>query len=439
MTPDIIIVGGGIQGAFAANRSIDLGMRPLLIDGNPDPRQPYSVWGTGTTIAGGNGRHATRREMTCWATPSRYGFLEIPISQGGMSARPAGEYTNAEREAINAFNNTAVNPDSYWATWNVASLMNEVGLKRWRQLIREVPEFFEGLFQEPVVAFCKGSTLFEKEVDEEQKARSAIEVLDDVQVADRYPSLIQAVRSDQISGGIIQHDSFAVNVISLLGRMLDRVELLRGRVMHNTRVTEVVRENDKVSGIKTDNGIFLEAPYIAAFPGRDGQALVEGTPLKDRMMGVAGAWIAIPRLPIPYPFKVLLTEQPAFVNVTYEGDKSWISGGFGWLGQQEARQDNPELTELMNILKRFMRRVLPEDFQGFVDHPLDARLCVRPSSLSNLTRYHHESTRGGGRYVVAQGDSGGGFVRAPEVVGNVIEYLQGYDHIIVDHTPPAPA
>ena len=339
----VAIVGAGISSLMTALKLQEDGFAISVYTKGPDPRLDQDAEQYGSTGNGRMGRFITGFEGEPYLSdtpmyPNMQWAFQHPISEGGWLAKPIEEYSAEDQAWLQKRYEAALDQEK------VRKLFEDYYVKHNRESIKIWQELYESqnfLFKncdptDPysgVLRLYDNQKLFASTLEVHSKYGFLKEKLSTEEVAKRFPVYETACRDGLVAGGLIA-EGFSFNVLQFCQNVISYLEA-QGTVFHwNTEITKIEIENEIVQRLRTNKGSLIEANHYSVNPGAYDPALLENTPAKGKIGGVAGRWLMMPR-PEGYdvPTKIHGNKRAGFsgyrqqLNTVYFG---WQKNDRGW-------------------------------------------------------------------------------------------------------------
>ncbi len=384
------VIGAGIIGLMSAYYLNESGFEVSVFDAGPDPLINYDRNKAGTTFSGGDARHVSATETSPHASPAMAGKIYLGVEQGGWLAKDPSKLTDPERAWMAEFDQLTQDPRTFNRNTKTVTRINNYGKDLWRDLRRKYPQLFNGVgFQEPLTVLFLDRDTFESEIAVETRANPS------------YPvQIFNTGGSELIAGGLIL-DGFAVNSISLCRNMIRSLQNQGVDFSWNKPVTSL-------EDIPPVNHYLIST-------GARPQNFSLRTPSHQKIMGVAGVWIKIPNPGLEGPIKIAAPYPTGYINGTLENQDLVLSGGYGFIGQDELDRQSPQIQYLLEDLSRNVSTLFPESYaRALKEGTLDPRACVRPMRANGLWVLNTVK-KSGQTVIFAGGNNAGGFTQAPVI------------------------
>lgn len=432
-----MLVGAGIVNLVTAWALVENGARVEVVDAGPDPRSHPSWLELGATHGGANARMVSAAEGTCFNLEVVGAeVLRRTAAEGGWLLVPPEQLEGVERRWVERFETLPG-----WRTRLHAEdvhRFNLAGAEGWRALRRRAPELFRGVGLVPGVLYLASDAGALDRAETLQRRLGALQRrLGPTEVARAWPSLVPAVASGELAGGL-EIEGFSLALHRLVDRLLEALAA-RGVSLHWGRMARLVRDaSGRLCRVEV-GGESSRADHVVVSPGAHGEALLEGSRCQGRVQGVLGLWLELPELR-PGLGRPLKIHREGHVGETSnvlpvssaDGRRQWLLGaGYGYLGRRPVDPSNPQLPHLYAALEETARRFLPRAWaRALAEGTLhgERRACLRPFTDNGLGLFEVEATRDGGLLILTTGHNTGGFTQAPAVAEAVVSTLSGEQH-----------
>jgi glycine/D-amino acid oxidase-like deaminating enzyme len=421
----VLVIGAGIIGLVSAYHLRAAGFQVSILDAGPDPTSlPRPTERLGATFRGGNARHISVTETAPHASSARTGLITLPTAVAGWFAKSSPIISHSEHAWMADFEALTTNMDLHARYTRAVVEINALGKSGWQTLLHDRPDLFANAgLESPLTILYPTLPAMEAEVPFDRQFDPACAVVSASELCARYPGLTPAFTAGHLVGGLVI-DGYALNAITfctnLIEDLKDRVAFTWGR-----RATGISRDKDGgILGIIADEGELLLADHYVIASGALDRHLLHNMPLAGRIMGVAGCWITIPRHSLPGALKIYAPDPTSYINITADNDRLLISGGYGFIGDEDIDPESPGILALFDRLEAIISRVFPEQYtMARQANLLDRRVCVRPMTATGLPIFEILPCIGGGSLIITGGNSAGGFTQAPVVASAVLHAL----------------
>lgn len=416
-TERINVVGAGIVGLLSAYYLNKVGFEVSVFDTGPNPlsNNDYDKDRTGATFSGGNARHVSATETSPHASPSMKGQIYISGDEGGWLAKDPNRLNLAEKAWMNEFELVTQRPELFSQFTQTVVRINNLGKDLWRKLMSEDPELFINVqVQQPLTIFFLDEPTFKSETVVETGANPLYppKPLTKEEIIQEYPVMKDAISKEIIAGGLIL-DGFALNAISFCTNVIRRLQSNGVNFFWDTEVTSL-QDLDP-------------SDYYLISTGARKQDFLKNTPSHQKIMGVAGVWVRIPNSGLTGAFKIACPYPTGYINGTLKGEDLILSGGYGFIGEDNLDRQSPGIQILFDDMKRNVQRVFPESFdKALKDGALDERACVRPVKPSGLGVFEVMDN-----VIFAGSNSAGGFTQSLVIAAAVLDTINGKDNFLI--------
>ena len=468
------VVGGGISAIMTALRMQHAGYQVVLITDQPDPRngnqvnlrenfdkESQALTEKGATMGGGPTRMVTGTEADIYNGDSpMYDMTtcyDRTVCEGGWLDRPLDKYPAHVQKWVAERNLFDDEPEFVDAARDWYHHANIHGMEGWYKMFDRFPELM-GDADNPddpdgykYIYFARGIDRTYDTGDQRNAAvrnytslrffdRPVLDRVEDTETDESEQSFKAAyphLKSDHVAGAITMEgcvfdvQRFVMNALDYMQNHPDN-PVKKEDLRFSTALTEIVKQRNtgKVRKLVLQKGgeEIEEIPdpqYVSLHLGAyDRHKVLNNTPAKDKIMGVAGFWAWIPRpegmdRPMKIHFNASKINGKDFplidLNLIPHGDKIMVGFGYNLLGDdptnisEESRQRTLEggLLALKAVLKE-------EDFDPEKDfHVIPGRHCTRSITRDGLPLIETMETTGNGRLTIYGGDMTGTTSIAP--------------------------
>ncbi|GEA87336.1 FAD-dependent oxidoreductase [Cellulomonas cellasea] len=445
----VVLVGTGAVNLVTGIRLSRLGVPLLMVDAGPDPRLP-GPRSQACTMGGCDGRIVSLNE-------SRHHFLkptqdmgctqfDRTIADGGWLGVPPQRLRDSDREWIAKFRD--VSPLDYRRLNDHLIGCNRHGLARWRQLISELPDLFEGITVERLLRVYLNPAAHAAGVEGERAIGAFISELSADEIDAELGAMAEYGSRSYL--GAIRVQGFGINVHGFVCRSLSRLEQSGTRFIWNTEVAEVaMTPGGEFSGLVTGDGSRISGTHVVISPGVPRPNTLLGMPSRELLAGVAGGWLTLPndgrRLETPIKLTrdgFAADESSAGANIipgrAPDGSPViHISSGHAYVGADLELLEPEWQADLARVLHDTARQLFPGQYatgreRGLVVPGRLSRVCVRPWTPSCAGVFDDQAEGPGGRLLVTGGHNTGGFAQAPAVADAVSEWIDGSETSVRD-------
>jgi glycine/D-amino acid oxidase-like deaminating enzyme len=396
------IVGGGLTGIMTALELQRRGYREIeVVDASPEDLE----WSRSGATYTQRCRHLSATETVPHSSPARRDVLRLPPAEGGWRLRPPQALSDQERTWTASFERMARRPALHRLCSDLVLELNQLSLRAWDRLFDDSPEILEGVWlsRRPLRLYLDEASLRRGwALQSAVNARATL--MGPGEVAAACPALLGAVERNAIAGAV-EVDGYGVDIIQLV---------------HNLR-THLARR-----GVRFRHGRISALPTPARYrmvfsPGAYGDVSLE--PASAHVQGVVGCWLTLPNPGLARGIKVHAPEPAGVLNFapSRDGTALFLSGGFGYVGQQRPDLEDPAIQALFRKVEAAVARIFPEELRAATARQtLDRRLCVRPMTPDGLPLVHV-----GHATVYVGGASSGGATEAPLLAVLAADLLAG--------------
>lgn len=351
----LTIVGVGITSLMVAFRLLESKYKITIYTKGPDPRihqdsEQYSSTGNGRM-----GRFVTGFEGEPYLSdtimyPDMQWAFQHPITEWGRLAKSLNEFSSQEQEWLQKRREATLNQDAvkklfeeYYVAHNKESIIAR------QNLYKDYPFLFDHTDitnpQEGVLRIYDNKNLFDSIIESHTKYGFLKEILSLDEIALRFPIYKEATEKGLIAGAIIA-EGFSLNILAFVDNMINYLEIQGVLFVWNTDIEKIDIDTESiVQGLVTKDGKRIISDHYSINPGAYAMWLLDNTPAKWKIGGVAWRWIIMPR-PAWYdiPTKIHGDKRPwfpvtdnNFTPFTQNGERMIAVGGwyvYVWDGKE---------------------------------------------------------------------------------------------------------
>lgn len=432
--PKVLMIGLGVVNLVTAYKLATAGFEVSALDAGPDPRLERSWRSYGCSRGGANARMFTLTEADDYhdralgRQPVNAQFRRPVSRRGWMLCDPGA----AEEEWIRDFERV---PAWLARAYNADTLaLNRASGILWDDWIRAEPQLFEDVeLQADILRIYSDAAQFVESLCRQNSVGATKRVYSTADVRTAHPALGNAA-ADAVAGGILVK-GFTLQVHDFMAKLLDGLESIGADVRFDVRVSELIRDEDRVAGAVVGESVVQSDHYVLS-PGTELSSLSLPPALRNRVHGVLGCWATVPNIEPRLTNSLKLARLGHLAedtNVTVardgRGDPVLVFGsGYGYVGSR-GEIDGRELEVLFKALLDTIRVYFPQSLEASgTDRVRESfRHCVRPWTPSNLGIFEMEPTSQG-LAIWTGGHNTGGFAQAPVVAEAVHAALRGEPH-----------
>jgi glycine/D-amino acid oxidase-like deaminating enzyme/phosphoglycerate dehydrogenase-like enzyme len=398
----IQIVGGGLTGIMTALELQRRGYREIeVVDASPEDLE----WSRSGATYAQRCRHLSATETLPHSSPARRDILTVPPAEGGWRLRPPQSLSDQERTWAASFERMARRPALHRLCSDLVLQLNQLSLRAWDRFFDDSPETLEGVwFSRRILRLYLDEDSLQSGWTLQSAVNTRATRMGAGEVAVACPALLGAVERNAIAGAI-EVDGYGVDIIQMV---------------HNLRTHLVQR------GVRFRHGRISARPAppwsrMVFSPGAYGDVSLE--PASAHVQGVVGCWLTLPNPGLTAAIKVHAPEPAGVLNFapSRDGAALFLSGGFGYVGQQRPVLDDPEIQALFRRVEAAVAAIFPEELSAaMAQKTVDRRLCVRPMTPDGLPLVHADHAT-----VYVGGASSGGATEAPLLAALAADLLAG--------------
>lgn len=285
--------------------------------------------------------------------PDMQWAFQKPISEWWRLAKPINEFSAWEQEWLHKrFEATQDQEkvkglfEGYYVKHNRESIILR------QDLYTQYPFLFINTDitnpQGGVLRLYDNKRLFHSIIESHKKYSFLKEILSLDEIVARLPLYTEAVKNGLIAGGIIA-EWFSLNILAFVDNMINYLEDKGVSFIRNTDIAKIdIDSNSLVQGLATRDGKKIISDNYSINPGAYAYWLLDNTPVKNKIGGVAWRWIILPR-PEGYDIatKIHGDKRPGFPvtdnNFTpfiQDGKKMIaVGGGYIYVGDGQGNYD----------------------------------------------------------------------------------------------------
>ncbi len=229
----------------------------------------------------------------------------------------------------------------------------------------------------------------------------------------------------KIAGGIIA-EGFSFNILQFVENAITYLEKSGVHFFWNSGIQKIEINNGVVEGLVNSNGELLVADHYSINPGAYGNSMLDNTPAKGKIGGVAGRWIIMPR-PNGYdmPTKIHGGQREGFPvtdnNLTpfiQNGKPMWaVGGGYVYVGNNSQNYPDQDSYGIVDSENERTIRIFTADFyesakknNGII---VWQKPCVRSFSYNDAPIHEILPTSRGGKMTITAASNTGTTTIAP--------------------------
>ncbi len=443
----VVIVGAGISSLMIALKLHENGYKIVVYTKGPDPRKDRKAEQYGSTGNGRMGRFITGFEGETYLSdtsmyPDMKWAFEHPVSDGGWLAKPISEFSKEDqvwlqKRAMATENQEIVHElfESYYIKHNKESI------HAWQELFKNKNFLFYNTDStDPfagVLRLYDNQKLFDTAIETHSKYGFLKEKLSLDEVANKFPIYKNACEQGLIAGGIIA-EGFSFNILQFADNVINYLEQEGVTFVWNTEIEKIeLDENGFVLGLSTKTDELITSDYYSINPGAYGIGLLDNTPAKGKLGGVAGRWLVMPR-PAGYntPTKIHGDRRSGFPvtdnNLTpyMENGKPMIAvgGGYVYVGSNEKEYANQEAYKVVDeenerTIKLYFGQFY-EEAKRNGEIEVWTNTCVRSFTYDDKPVHEVMKTKDGGVLTITAGTNTGTTTIAPYLAEWTFEMLK---------------
>jgi 2-iminobutanoate/2-iminopropanoate deaminase len=422
------------------------GFRVTVYTKGPDPRKNKDAEQFGATGNGRMGRFVTGFEGETYLSdtpmyPNMKWAFEHPVSEGGWLAKPVPEFSERDQRWLQkrslAANNQDVVKDLFE---NYYVKNNSASITAWQELYKSHSFLFKDTdITDPlkgVLRLYNSSKQFDSTVASHKKYGFLIEELSPDDVARRFPVYKYACSKGLIAGGIIAK-GFAFNILKFVDNVIEYLSSENVEFVWNTEVQKIVlNEKGIVRGLKINNGELICSDHYSINPGAYGNDILNNTPAKDKIGGVAGRWLIMPR-PEGYdvPTKIHGDIRSGFPvtdnNLTpfiHNGKRMIaVGGGYVYVGSNEKEYNGLDVYKIVDSENERVMELYLGDFYISAKQNNEISIwtntCIRSFTYDDRPIHEVMKTTSDGYLTITAGTNTGTTTLAPYIAKWTLEKL----------------
>lgn len=432
----VSIVGTGITSIMTALRLSDLGYPLIVYSKGPDPRLDHDAEQYGATGNGRSARFVTGLEgkphlFEGSIVPDQLNELFSHFSDGGWLTKPISEYPKNDQAWLTMRHEAATSPghianlyDTYYTIFGRESILD------WIELQELKPALFAGTdttgHKDGVLVLCSSDRLLEITVQQYKKYNFLKRILTKHEVTELAPVYEDACNEGHIAGGLIV-DGFAFNIHNFIDNCLNYLEQKNVQFVWNEEILRVeLNSNKRVIGLETKNIGLVTSKHYSLNPGAYGNTLLDNTPAQNKIAGVAGRWLIIPR---PEGFTIptkILTDSRLGPSIgdnnltpfTSNGKEMVaVSGGSVFVGSDHYSMPSPDICRMIDTEnERILQLYLVSHYNRFKDNDdikAWTNTCLRSFTYNDQPVHEAIETEQGGVLTITAGTNTGTTALAP--------------------------
>lgn len=435
----VLVLGAGIVGLITAYYLDKAGFKVEVI---AEEKNPFKRSGeedgfvnpqSGATYRR-DARHFSYTEMTPRAIKSREKNIYRPISFHGECAVETvdmSSLTSQEMLWMTDFNERTMRPSERLATEEMVVALNMGGVKKWKKLLEECPDFFEGIHREKFMRVYPSLESLQEGVRQQKCYDPSVNEVTGDEIKEQRPALAAAVDAGKIAGGVYV-DGFSVNVEVLSRRLTEHLEKKGVTVSWQKKVSDVTWDDQgKVSRLVVDDTVSTKvehknADHYVVCTGVDNVSKYFSKTEKPPLLeGVAGVWISIPNVEnLTEPTKIHAHDPLGVINITPSNDNEWlhIGAGFGFVGQKKVDLGNSQMRSMLDQLKKYIQPIFPLGHAAAKRVGFSPDVCIRPMTPDGLGVFKAIEAQEGWM-LTNLGHGAGGATQAPAIADQIVRFL----------------
>ncbi len=429
----VSIIGVGITSIMVALRLYE-DYNVTVYTKGPDPRLDRNAEQFGST---GNGESA--RFITGFEGGPRE-FENLPLQQGGWLPCSLSDLSNNDQEWLqkreSAFKEPGhiVNLEQKYYVPNAS-----VSLAEWLVLRRQMPFLFEGADasdpQEGVLVLCDNQELLEATVIKHEKAGFLKQVLSTGDISIKFPLYRKAVTDGIIAGGILI-EGFSLNIHQFTENAIFFLEKKGVSFLWGVEISNMEFDPEgRLLGLKVKNGEMIVSKHFSVNPGAYGSDFLRGTMIENKIAGVAGRWLVMPRPnAFTIPTKIMsrnrltVSDNNLTPFTSKEGVKMLaVSGGFLYLGTSMYDVTDSAYQAIDEANLKIVHTYLGESGAVLYQNNRSKKICLRSFTYDDQPLYEIVETARGGSLVVTAGTNTGTTALAPYLAQSIEQVFRSKD------------
>jgi len=333
----------------------------------PDPRldrdaEQYGATGNGRSARFVTGFEAKPHLFDTSILPDTFDELCTHVRDGGWLARPHSEFSENDQQWLKKRREASKNEahigdlnENYYVKHSKESIAEWLALRKAKPFLFKDTRITNT--DEGVLVLCSSERLLRVNVEKYEQYGFLKQFLSGDAVAKRFPVYAQAYKDGNIAGGILV-EGFAFNIHQFIENVLSYLESQGVVFFWNEEITKIELDEDKhVVGLRTKNNRLVTSEYYSINPGAYGNEILKNTPAKDKVCGVAGRWLVMPR---PKDFTIptkVLTDNRLGLSIgdnnltpfTENGQEMLaVSGGCVYTGSDHNNTPPPDVCKLVD-------------------------------------------------------------------------------------------
>ncbi len=403
----LVIVGGGITGLVTALKLCKR-YKITIVDAGPDPKDDKHT--LGATYSGLDARHISFTETAPWTSSSRHELIVTESAKQGWLCIPKNELNDLEKNWIAEFQKAALDPNGHSSNTTSVVELNKQGINGWENLEKEYD------FIKPVSAhndmpiICRSKT----DLIDEFSAESSLDPRCQLYENTELPESISSLNERMKGLGNLGYFTLYGNAFYAKSLCLDLINFLKSQgvifIWDQPISDTLLFESeghfaDKVDGVAWCSGVSESTSKILSDFG-------------ILLAGVIGCWVEIDNPGISVPCKIYGPEPVNYINITPEGGKLLMSGGYGFVGIRTYERAVEYAKPVMNAMCEEVGRWFPES------EIRNKAYCVRPATPTGIPTVVTDTLNKMFPIVITVGHSAGGFTQAPNTADLIEKELE---------------
>lgn len=432
----VTILGVGITSIMVALKLIQNGYKITIYTKGADPRIDREAEQYSSTGNGHAGRFITGLEGGPYLsnngtdTDMRWAFQHT-VAEGGWLAKPVTEFSEIDQEWL--LKRLKVTKDQKVVKKlleNYYIRHNRESITAWQNLYKTHTFLFQKTsITDPhagVLMLYENKKTFEAAVLLNKKYGLLKEKLSAKKINKRLSAFDQACAKGFIAGGVIT-EGFSLNIHQFIDNSISFLEAKGVIFFWDTEITKIeIDKKQVVQGLRTKNNELIISEHYSINPGAYGMNLLKTSPAKNKLCGVAGRWVIIPRPDgLNMPIKIYCDKRPGFPatdnNLTpflKDGQSMFaVSGGYVYVGSNEKEYQDQDAYKIIDsendrVLERFIGKfyqLAKEQKKVLFWH----RTCVRSFTCDDNPLHETLKTSRGGFLTLTAGTNTGTTTIAP--------------------------
>jgi len=431
----VSIVGVGISSLMIAMKLLEEGFDINIYTKGPDPRINQDSEQYGSTGNGRMGRFVTGFEGETYLSdtpmyPDMQFAFQNPVSKGGWLSKPIDEYSQEDQEWLQKRYEASLDLDKVKDIFEKYYVdHNRESIKLWQELHKSKSFLFKDTdvtnMHDGVLRLYDNETVFKSTLNSHKEYGFLKRELSAEEVASEFPVYKYACDKGLVAGGLIV-EGFSFNVIQFCKNAIDHLESNGVKVFWDTSIKEIVIENEIVLGLRTDSNELITSQHYSINPGAYDPGLLKNTSAKNKIGGVAGRWLMMPR-PEGYdtPTKIHGNKRDGFpvtdnnlTPVTLDGKRMIaVGGGYVYVGSNQEEYANQEAYKIIDSENERTIDLYLKDFYQEAKTKGEISIwhntCVRSFTYNDEPIHEIMKTKNGGVMTITAGTNTGTATVAP--------------------------